>query len=231
MPNPSPDLQLETLYVADARGRLVATREPNPSQPPALVIVRGDSECPWALRADIPERVALELNQLASQEPPSSEWDRPLLHAHRYEGLLGGRIRSGSAFTFPQGLEELGDTFVVESEDELSHHFSGWVAGEIAAGRGPVLAVREGGHAVSICFCARRSARAAEAGVETAAAFRGRGYAPRVAAAWARRVSEEGLIPIYSTDWSNGASLAVARKLGLAPFATDFSLDVSDEKH
>ena len=88
-----------------------------------------------------------------------------------------------------------------------------------------MLAVREGGHAVSICFCARRSALAAEAGVETAAAFRGRGYAFRVATAWARRMREEGLIPIYSANWSNDASLAVARKLGLVPFATDFSIE------
>lgn len=114
---------------------------------------------------------------------------------------------------------------VVADEAELGRHFSGWAAGEIAAGRGPVLAVREGGHAVSVCFCARRSVAAAEAGVETTAAFRGRGYAARAAAAWARRVRAEGLTPLYSTDWSNRASLAVARKLGLVPFGADFSVE------
>jgi RimJ/RimL family protein N-acetyltransferase len=192
-------------------------------------MVRGDSDCAWAVRADIPEALALELNRWAAQEPLSAAWERPLLHSERYTALLGGRIRSGPAFTFPQHLEDLGETFGVNSEEELSQCFSGWVAGEIAAGRGPVLAVRDGGHAVSICFCARRSAQAAEAGIETAADFRGRGYAPRVAIAWARRIRAENLVPIYSADWSNQASLAVARKLGLLPFATDFSVETVGE--
>src|SRR5689334_22010530 len=108
--------------------------------------------------------------------------------------------------------------FAVHDEAELSRHFSGWIAGEIRAGRGPVVAVRERGeegHPVSICFCARRSSTAAEAGVETAARFRGRGYAQRAVTAWAGRIKAEGLTPLYSTDWSNHASLAVARKLNL----------------
>ena len=83
----------------------------------------------------------------------------------------------------------------------------------------------EGGHPVSVCFCARRTAAAAEAGVETAAAFRGRGYGPRVVTAWAAAVRSQGLVPIYSTGWENNASRAVARKLGLVPFATDFAVD------
>jgi len=49
--------------------------------------------------------------------------------------------------------------------------------------------------------------------------------APRAVIAWATRVRADGLTPLYSTDGSNGASLAVARKLGLVPFATDFSVE------
>ena len=49
----------------------------------------------------------------------------------------------------------------------LARHFSGWTAAEIP-GRSPVVAVVEDGHAVSVCFCARRSDAAAEAGLETA---------------------------------------------------------------
>ena len=220
----SPRLQLQTLFVTDAQRRIVWTREPHPARAPAFVIVRGEWECAWAIRADVAEPVALELNRCAAQEPPAAVWERPLLHADRYAALLGSPIRSGPAFAFPEELEPAGETFVIDNEADLSHHFSGWVAGEIDAGRGPVLAVRDGGHAVSVCFCARRSATAAEAGIETAAAFRGRGYAPRAAIAWARRVRAEGLTPLYSTDWSNRASLAVARKLKLVPFAADFSI-------
>ena len=82
----------------------------------------------------------------------------------------------------------------------------------------------EDGHAVSVCFCARKSNVAAEAGLETAIEFRGRGLAPRVVSAWALAVRETGRIPLYSTSWSNDASLAVARKLGLMAYASSWSI-------
>jgi predicted GNAT family acetyltransferase len=106
----------------------------------------------------------------------------------------------------------------------LQHNFRGWVAGEIAAGRLPVIAVSKDGVPVSICFCARRSDLAAEAGVETAEAFRGLGLGPRVTAAWALAIRAEGRIPLYSTSWTNSASLSVARKLGLIAYASGWSI-------
>ena len=222
----TPRLQLETLYVLDERGRIVCAREPHPSPAPAFVIVRGEMSCAWAVRDDVSEAAAVELNRWAAREPGSGQWERALVHGEKYMALLGGRMRSGPAFGFPEVLGEVGETVLVSDEGELNHHFSGWVAGEIDAGRGPVVGIREGGQVVSVCFCARRSAAAAEAGVETAAAFRGRGYAGRVVSAWARRVRGEGLVPMYSTDWGNRASLGVARKLKLVPFAVDFSVEV-----
>mgnify|MGYP002397199483 CR=1 FL=1 len=90
-----------------------------------------------------------------------------------------------AAFTFPGRIAEPAGTTVIEDEHLLERNFRGWVPGEIAAGRSPVVAVIEEGHPVSVCFCARRSDLAAEAGVETAQAFRGRGNASRVTAAWA----------------------------------------------
>ncbi len=113
---------------------------------------------------------------------------------------------------------------VVEDERLLERHFRGWVPGEIAAGRSPVLAIVEAGYPVSVCFCARRSEVAAEAGLETAEAFRGRGFGSRVTAAWALAVRATGRVPLYSTSWTNEASLAVARKLGLAAYASTWSL-------
>lgn len=196
MAKSDPRLQLETLFVLDARQRMICTREPQPSSGPAFIFIRGESACAWAVRANVAERVALEVNRLASQETPSANWDRPLLHAERYALLLAGRIRSGPAFAFPEHLQDDGQAIVIDDAIELSHHFSGWVAGEIENGRAPILAMVQNGHPVSICFCARRAAEAAEAGVETAAAFRGQGYAPRAAIAWAKRVRAQGLTPV-----------------------------------
>ena len=96
----------------------------------------------------------------------------------------------------------------------LECHFHGWSADEIPE-REPIMAVMEGGYPVSVCFCARLSEEAAEAGVETASAYRGRGFAPRVTAAWAAAIRASGRVPLYSTGWTNTQSRAVARKLGL----------------
>ncbi len=161
--------------------------------------------------------------------------DAPV-HADRYLSLLGGQIGSGHAavvktyrsngpaFTFPDALSRPTDVVVVEDERLLERNFRGWVVGEIAAGRSPVLAIVEDGYPVSVCFCARRSDAAAEAGLETAEAFRGRGFGPRVTAAWALAIRATGRVPLYSTAWTNDASLSVARKLGLVAYASTWSL-------
>ena len=111
------------------------------------------------------------------------------------------------------------------------HAFRGWLDSEIPA-CSPIVPVMDHGYLVSVCFCAtRNTAPAVEAGLETAAAFRGRGLAPRVTAAWACAIRASGRIPLYSTSWSNAASLAVARKLGLVQYASDWSLVDNNRMH
>jgi predicted GNAT family acetyltransferase len=134
------------------------------------------------------------------------------------------REAGGPAFTFPDTLSQATDVVVVDDERLLQHNFHGWVPGEIAGGRAPVLALVQNGYPVSVCFCARLSDEAAEAGLETAQPFRGRGLALRVTAAWASAIRAMGRIPLYSTYWTNDASRAVARKLGLAMYAGNWSL-------
>ena len=223
MPPATPQLQLETLFVLDGHGRLVSTREPQPSPSPAFMLIRGATSLAWAVRADVPDDLAEELGALARQEPPSLLWEPPL-YADRYLAVLPGRVSHGPAFEFPESVDAPADVVSVRDEALLQHHFSGWVAGEVEAGRSPVVAVSVEGHPVSVCCCARRSDVAAEAGLETATAFRGLGHAPRVTAAWAVAVRASGRTPLYSTSMNNGPSLAVARKLGLRTYATDWSI-------
>jgi hypothetical protein len=176
------------------------------------------------------------LNRLVREEPSPLNFRDTPIHAERYRALLEGLIRSGSqtavevrqshgpAFTFPRPLVAPTDVVVVEDERLLQRHFRGWTPGEIEAGRSPVLAIVEDGYPVSVCFCARRSDAAAEAGVETAEAFRGLGFGPRVTIAWALAIRASGRVPLYSTAWANEASLSVARKLGLVAYASIWSL-------
>lgn len=208
----------------NGEGRITSTREPGASPGPVFILIRSSVTCAWGVRADVSLAVAEKLDRLAREEPPLADLRDAPVHRDLYASLVGGRIESGPAFTFPDAISEPADVVLVEDVHLLERNFRGWRAGEIEAGASPVLAVVENGHAVSVCFCARRSKVAAEAGVETAEAFRGRGLGTRVTAAWALAVRQSGLIPLYSTSWTNDASLAVARKLGLIAYASDWSL-------
>lgn len=228
-----PQLHLETLFHFDVAGRITSTREPSGEPGPLFSLVRGRNGCVWAVGFDVTDQVAVELDRLARWEPPVVSFDEAPVHARRYIELLSasGRpvdVSFGPAFEFPELDAGADDVVVVEDERLLRRHFSGWVTGEIGAGRSPVVAAVENGWPVSICFCARSSAEAAEAGLETAATFRGRGLGPRVTAAWARAVRASGRIPLYSTSWGNAASLAVARKLGLVAYASGWSVSASE---
>ena len=207
----------------DSAGRILGTREPDPDPGPLFALIRGKSSCAWAVRADLPQEIAEELDGLAREEPTVADFGDAPVHAERYRSLAGGEVYSGPAFAFPETVSEPDATVLVDEVCLLARHFSGWTAAEIPR-RSPVVGVVEDGHAVSVCFCARRSDTAAEAGLETAEAFRGRGLGPQVAATWALAVRASGRIPLYSASWANGASLAVARKLGLVGYASGWSL-------
>ena len=219
----TPDIHLRTLFLLDGAGRILGTREPEPDPGPFFALFRGRSSCVWAVRADLRQEIAEEFAGLARDEPPVADFRDTPVHAERYKALAGGVVYSGLAFAFPETVEQPVATVLVEDVRLLARHFSGWTDAEIP-GRAPIVAVVEDGDAVSVCFCSRRSDAAAEAGLETAEAFRGRGLGPQVTAGWALAVRASGRIPLYSTSWANGASLAVARKLGLVVYACEWSL-------
>ena len=219
----TPELQLQTLFFLDGEGRISGRRSPLPSAGPLFMLIRGMASCAWAVRHDLSPETALELDRLAQEEPPVSDFRDEPVHSERYSSLLGGEIDSGPAFTFPEVISQPRSTVFIEDIRLLDRHFSSWKVNEIHEST-PIAAVMEDGYAVSVCFCARRSAVAAEAGIETAVAFRGRGLGPNVAAAWASEIRASGRIPLDSTSWSNDASLAVARKLGLVAYASNWSI-------
>lgn len=219
----TPDLHLNTLFLLDSAGRILGTREPVPEAGPRFSLIRGRTSCAWAVRADVPRGIAEELDGLASAEPPVADFRDAPVNAERYRTLVGGEVYAGPAFSFPKTVEQPDATVHVNALTLLARHYSRWTDAEIP-GRSPIVAVVEDSHAVSVCFCARRSEKAAEAGLETAEAYRGRRFGPQVAAAWALAVRASGRVPLYSTSWENGASLAVARKLGLVAYAIGWSL-------
>lgn len=219
----APELQLETLFVLDGEGRIVSTREPNASAGPAFSLVRDHHTCAWAVHRDVPVQLTRELDELARTEKPLTALTESPAHENDYLACIGGRIESGPVFTFPSTIAAASGVAVITDLSQLDRHFRGWTADEIPE-RSPILGIIEEGHAVSVCFCARRSPAAAEAGLETASTFRGRGFGARVAASWGRTILDSGRLPMYSTSWNNGASLGVARRIKLMPCASDWSL-------
>src|SRR6266851_1703433 len=219
------------MFVLDGRGRIGSSHEPNVPPAPLFALIRGVSSCAWAVRADVAETIAAEVERLAREEHPIEALQDPQaapLNADLYLALLGGQIVSGPAFTFLDRIahppDVPRDVALVDKLELLERNFRGWVADEIPW-RAPIVAVMDGGYPVSVCFCATRaSENTVEAGLETAAAFRGRGFAPRVTSAWAAAIRSSGRIPLYSTSWTNSASRAVARKLGLVQYAVDWTI-------
>lgn len=213
---------LETLFVLGSH-RIVSTREPNPSQGPEFVLIRRADSCAWAIGSGVGEEQARELTRLAIDEQPTSDFRQPPKHIDGYREILGGEFDSGPAFEFPERMPLIREAVLIEDVKRLEGSFNGWTADELPE-RSPIMAIIQNGVPVSICFCARASELAAEAGLETAPEFRGRGFAGLATAAWATAIQASGRTPIYSTSWSNGPSLAAARKLGLTACASYWNL-------
>ncbi|WP_247740948.1 GNAT family N-acetyltransferase [Cohnella sp. LGH] len=131
------------------------------------------------------------------------------------------RIWMGPAYTFNEiGTDYTDATLVTENNKfYLEHGFSSLLS-ELES-REPCYMVMENNMAVSVCFSARSSDRAAEAGVETLEGYRGKGYAIRVASSWAQAIRQSQRIPMYSTSWDNYSSQSVAKRLQLHLYGTD----------
>lgn len=213
---------LETLFILDDR-RVVSTREPNPGRGPEFVLIRRADSCAWAIGSGIGDEQASEVTRLALDEHPTPDFRQPPKHIEEYMKIFGGELDTGPAFEFPEGMPVFEEAALIEDVERLLGSFNGWTADELP-GRSPIMAIFEDGVPISICFCARVSELVAEAGVETAPEFRGRGIAGLATAAWATAIQASGRTPIYSTSWSNGPSLAVARKLGLVACASYWNL-------
>lgn len=223
------EAQVEALYVHEENGRLLRTNEPDPLPAPRFFLGRTREGNIWRVRHDLPERLARELEGLASREPVAADLRSNPAYHEQYCALLRTdaeiqMIYAGPAYAFPAEIPLPTKVVRIGAGNLvlLRRGFGG--AADGFEKRAPCMVVVEDGMAVSMCFSSRVSPRMAEAGVETLEGYRGRGYATRAVAGWARAVRERGRTPLYSTSWANAASQGVARKLGLSMYGVDYSL-------
>jgi RimJ/RimL family protein N-acetyltransferase len=86
----------------------------------------------------------------------------------------------------------------------------------------------EDGRVIAICHTPRpMPAHTAECGVRTDSAYRGRGHAAAVTAAWASLLRPSGRHLFYSTDATNISSQRVAERLNLREIGWIWRLEVS----
>jgi hypothetical protein len=226
------ELQIEALFTHDLAGHIVAINEPGGGPAPRFFLGRTRTANLWRIRHDVPEATARRLDALAAAEPV---YDDLGAQPRGMAGFLGAlrldqpvRLgESGPAYRFPDVLPAPeGVTRITRANLHLLRRM-GWDPEALARefeGREPMLAVVEDVTAVSFCFSARLTAHAAEAGVETLDAYRGRGHASAVVTAWARAIRATGRVPLYSTSWDNRDSQAVAGTLELVQYGSDLSL-------
>ena len=205
-------IQLRTLYRFDTLGRLKAMTSDAERSVPRVVVVSGGSERLVRTRHDVPEAacrawLACESDdvlrdRVASQAPIETEY-------------------RGPAYVLPP-VEPPSDVVRVNLGVPLHPELlaRGWKPIE----RGPYVAVVRDGLAVSLCFSAAECSEAAEAGVETATDYRGRGLVAEAVRGWAAAVQASGRLALYSTTWENEASRRVAEKLGAFEYGEDWHL-------
>lgn len=223
------ELAASALFTHDAAGRIVGSNEPDPDRAPRLFLGRTRDGNVWRFREDLSAAVANELERLCREEPAlSAPRQRPVMFDALMAVLVahdpGVEVWEGPTWHVPAPIAEPDGAVAIgpENLDLLEEHFP--YGAEHIEEQWPVFAVIKDGVAVSACYSSRLTPEAAEAGVATVEAYRGRGYAARVVAAWANRLLASGRVPIYSTSWDNTASQAVARKLGLRLFGAELSL-------
>ena len=220
------ELQAATLFRHDASGRMLCLNESSPGPAPRLFLGRTRTGNVWRFGHAVPAPLVSDLDRLLRTEAVATNLNRPpgvlpdLIDVLQAEAAVE-RIWMGPAWRFPDELESReGVVAIHDSNTEVLHRHYSWVIAELEDVQ-PCTAVIAGGDAVSLCFCSRKSPEAAEAGVKTVEAFRGRGYATTVVAAWAGAVRESRRVPLYSTPWDNLASRSVASKLGLVLYGAD----------
>lgn len=223
--------RIELRFRLNPQGRLVGENlpeDPHDRTAPRLYACLGADRLVYAFRHDVPdERVehataALEALADALFESPQQIADAGAAIAHAWGDAPV--LKSGPVFRIPRGLPQDEAIVLIDTSNRAALARSFPHTHEHLHALAPCAARLVAGHAVAICRTVRRSRFALEAGVDTIPEHRGRGYGAAVVAAWAERAWQDGQVPCYSTEWSNEASLALARRLDMMSIGAEFAI-------
>ncbi len=224
-------MHIEALFTHDTHGDLVRVNEPNGAVAPRFFLGRTHDGAMWRFRHDVTLDTRAELQVVIRDTERRGAGVEGPIDPAAYERVLARtapvqRTELGPAFSFATRFPDdtaTNATHVTEANAQiLRPQLAAWLP-DVQLSQ-PLFAVICDGHAVCVCGSVRQTNEGYEAGVETAAAYRGRGYAAHAVAAWASAIRELGRVPLYSTSWQNAPSRAVARKLALIQFGSDLHI-------
>jgi RimJ/RimL family protein N-acetyltransferase len=226
-------LQADALFGSDAGGRIVFEHTPGHRPAPRLYLALGAAGSVLRLRNDVSAAAAKELKRLADAEPPPADGDAHPVHLDHYLRLLADEApiaqqEPGLTWELPPDTAFHQPATLVRSG---THEGDALIARLLAEGMPPAMValgfvdtdefwppwcvVLDGGEIASIAFAARISDHAADVGLTTVPAFRGRGHGAAATAAWAAHPQLRGRRPFYSTSRTNQSSRRVVERLGL----------------
>ena len=180
-------IHVSALYRQDDRHRLLAVNEPGDPRPddpppPRLYLGRTRAGNLWRFRHDLAEALLAELESVLRGEPAAADLSRPpqclptLQSTLARDAPLAGTW-SGPAWRFPGEIPALEHEVipVTTANDDLVRPVFPLLADDLPWHQ-PCLAIVADGRLASLCYSARNTPIAAEAGVNTVEEFRGRGY-------------------------------------------------------
>jgi RimJ/RimL family protein N-acetyltransferase len=214
-------LALECVGI-DPSGELVRIPGPNPDTLHRVYVTRHAQGDEIFFQAGLPAETRRQLLQL----PVSIFFEQP----ECVQAILAGdwpcdSFHIGKSYVFSESarrfpwpdvvrLSQL-DPALVQRYDPRIDVSQAEVFG-IVAGQGTT-----GAEIAATCESSRENEQAGEAWVRTREAFRRRGFASQVTAAWGNWLLQHGKTPFYSHRWDNLASQAVAQRLRLLLYVQD----------
>ncbi|MGA7669341.1 MAG: GNAT family N-acetyltransferase [Nitrolancea sp.] len=187
-------LETELEYGVELRGDVIPVTETNAADVPRLTVARHDDGYLLLFASTLPPgaRAALAAVDERRLFESLSEIDANLLDNVQKTVRCSWYVigRIPALSEFPDVVERDG-RFVIERDGQI----------------------------VADAWSAQRGERADEVEVETAEAYRRRGYGRQVVAAWTRHVRSAGKIALYSHLVTNDASRALAASVGAQQYA------------
>lgn len=221
-------LHAAVLFTYNVTGRMLEANEPWPDRGPAPRFFLGlpiTGTPVRRYREDVPAALAQALEAVAVPEAATEVPDSAPQQATQYQQLLqSDQWEAGPSFLVPETFTAAATAIHLTTEHlpMIGPEFP-WLAKELDIVQ-PCAAVVQNGQVVSVCRSVRITTAAHEAGIDTLASFRGKGYAAAALALWAAMVRDMGALPLYSTSWGNHASRNLARKAGLICYGSTLSV-------